>query len=392
MHRRATLLVSLLTFLLAAQSASAQGAWRLTIADFNSEGVMLRGVDASGLRVTPAAGGDERAVPYEQFLELTRAASSAQPTGKFILHMTGGDRLGGEPAGIKGNNLLWKSTSIGDVSIPMKRLVALTAGMRAIPEQHRDDVVTLSNGDTIHGIIATIADGKITIQTDAGPSEAPLASTVMVSFAATPAAAAQKSFRLRFVDGSSMIVPSITLNGDTFAVPLGQDAPRQIPISRIAAIEQVNGPVSWLSTRAPAEAVYSPYFGSDNLYPPKMDANYRGEEIRFRDERFTRGIGVHAYSRLSWNLDGAYAALRTRYAIDGDGPLADVTVRIYLDDKVVHQQEHVRAGQLSKVALIDLGQAKKLTLEVDFGANGAAQDRFNWIEPALMKVKPAESK
>jgi len=392
MHRRVTALVSLFASLLVTQSALAQGAWRLTTADFHSEGVMLRGVDAAGLHVTPATGGDERVVPYEQFLELTRAASSAQPAGKYILHMSGGDRLGGEPAGIKGNSLLWKSISVGDVPIPMKRLVALTAGMRAVPEQHRDDVVTLSNGDSIHGIIATIDDGKITIQTDAGPSEAPLSSIVTISFAATPASAAQKSFRLRFVDGSSMLVPSISLSGENFAVPLGQDAPRKIPISRIAVVEQVNGPVSWLSTRAPAEAVYSPYFGSDNLYPPKMDANYRGEEIRFRDERFARGIGVHAYSRLSWALDGTYAALRTRYAIDGDGPLADVTVRILLDDKVVHQQEHVRAGELSQIVLIDLAQAKKLTLEVDFGANGAAQDRFNWIEPALMKVKPAESK
>src|SRR5206468_11290317 len=131
------------------------------------------------------------------------------------------------------------------------------------------------------------------------------------------------------------------------------------------------------STRAPAESVYIPYFGNDSLYAAKMDANYKGEEIRFRDTRFARGIGVHAYSRLAWDLDGTYAAFRTRYAIDGDGPLADVTVRIKLDDKVAYEKEHVRAGVLSAVVLLDLTNAKRLTLEVDFGANGSTQDRFN---------------
>ena len=34
---------------------------------------------------------------------------------------------------------------------------------------------------------------------------------------------------------------------------------------------------------------------------------------------------------------------------------------------------------------IDVGGAKQLTLEVDFGRNGDIQDRFDWIEPGLVK-------
>jgi hypothetical protein len=66
-----------------------------------------------------------------------------------------------------------------------------------------------------------------------------------------------------------------------------------------------------------------------------------------------------------------------------------VTVRVKLDDQVVHEQQNVRAGALSPVVLVDLGEAKELTLEVDFGANIDSEDRLNWIEPALLKVKPA---
>ena len=66
-----------------------------------------------------------------------------------------------------------------------------------------------------------------------------------------------------------------------------------------------------------------------------------------------------------------------------------MTVRVKLDDKVVHEREHFHAGELSPPVVLDLNGATSLTLEVDYGANADAEDRLNWIEPALLKVKPA---
>ena len=57
--------------------------------------------------------------------------------------------------------------------------------------------------------------------------------------------------------------------------------------------------------------------------------------------------------------------------------------------RVLHEADHVHAGVLSPVVSVDIGDAKALTLEVDYGANYDVQDRFNWIEPALLKKKPA---
>ena len=58
-----------------------------------------------------------------------------------------------------------------------------------------------------------------------------------------------------------------------------------------------------------------------------------------------------------------------------------------LDDKPVYEKQHVRGGTLSPVVVIDLGAAKKLTLEVE-GGPGYVQDRLNWIEPALLREVP----
>ena len=66
-----------------------------------------------------------------------------------------------------------------------------------------------------------------------------------------------------------------------------------------------------------------------------------------------------------------------------------MTVRIKVDGKVVHEQPNLRADVLAPVVIVDLPTAAKmLTLEVDYGAANDTQDRFNWIEPALLKKKP----
>jgi hypothetical protein len=391
MRTSVVILLTLLCIHATIGAARAQSAWTLTTADFHADPVVLKAIDAAGAHVTPLAGGPERVVALGDFLEITRPAVPGQPAGKYVLHMVGGDRLGGEPVAIKGDNLVWNSPAVGEIAIPMKRLIALSQpGKPAPASTQRSDVITLNNGDTLSGIVATLGAGKVSVQTDAGSSEVALDSVSAIHFAATPARpTAERAFRVRFADGSAVVVPTLESRGaDLLDLTFSKDVVRQVPLSRVTAIEQVNGPVSWLSTRPPAENVYVPYFGNDQLYPARMDADYRGEEIRFHDRRFARGIGVHAYSRLAWNLDGSYAAFRARYAIDGDLPLADVTVRVKLDDKVAYEQQHVRAGTLSPVVLLDLAGAKRITLEVDFGDNGAAQDRLNWIEPALLKTMP----
>lgn len=377
-----------ITFL--AGFARAQSSWTLTTADFHTDPVLLNGIDESGVHVSALSDRTKRVVALDHFLELTRQGVPEAITGKFVLHMAGGDRLGGQPVSIKGNDLLWENPVLGQLRLPMKRLIGITQPGKMPPDARpRMDIVSLANGDTLKGIVTNIGDGKVAVQADAGNSEIALSSVASIDFAATGnAAMPDKAFRIRFEDGSSIVAPTLSLSDDHLKLDLSKDENRQVDLKRIIAIEQVNGPVSWLSTRTPIESIYVPYFGNRLLYPARMDANYRGSDLRFGDQRFVRGIGVHAYSRLAWNLDGSYAGFRTRYAIDGDSPLADVTVRIKLDDKVAYEKQHIHAGVLSPVVLLELKDAKRLTLEVDFGEAGGAQDRLNWIEPALMKTLP----
>jgi hypothetical protein len=373
--------------------ASAEDGWLLTTAQFKTDTVSLKGIDSSGVKVASVSGGQERTIPMDDFLDITRTLPAAQTSGRFALHLVGGDRLAGEPVGLKGDSLIWKNADLGEISIPGSKMVAITPPAQNAPiERQHEDVIRLSNGDAVHGIIAAMGAEAITVQTSSGNSDVPMNSVASINFAMTPGnASAQRGFRVRLDDGSSLVGSEARLDGDHLVLTLGKNADQKIDLAHIAAIEQVNGPVSWLSARTPSEAAYYRFIGGPQEPAAYMDRQWGGQRrIEFKGHVFAHGIGVHALSRLTWTLNGQYETFRTKYVIESDaGGIADAMVRIKLDDKVVYEKAHVRSGHMSPVIYQDLKGAKTLTLEVD-GGSAYAQDTLDWIEPALLKVKPPE--
>jgi len=391
MQLRYQLLALLLPALVMSQRVPAAEKWVLTTADFRSQPVEVRGLDASGVNVADVGSSQTRVVPAEQFLDLRRSGAvvAAPSNAKFVLYLTGGDKLVGEPINLTADSLVWKNNLLGDYPIATASLRGITRSASQSPaEQGREDVVSLSNGEAVRGIIASLSNQTVTVQVNGANNDVPLSSVASISFAATPGPEGPKhGFRVRFDDGSSIVVTDAKFVGGNLSLGTGKP---DIPLAQVVAIEQVNGPVSWLSSRAPMEAVSYPFVGPARSVPAYMDRAYASEApIQFKDETFSHGIAVHAYSKITWPLDGSYAAFRTRFAVDGDSPMADVTVRIRLDDKVIFEQKNITAGTLSEPVIRDLGGARTLTFEVD-GSAGFAQDALDWIEPALLKTAPAK--
>jgi hypothetical protein len=375
--------------------------WILTTADFKSETVSIRSIDDSGIHV-PADGGDERTIAMDHFLQLDRVGQPhATGAPKLFLWLIDGDHVGGAPVGVSGESLNWHSPGLGDLSFPLAQVRAIQRSAQPPPQStpsgttapRTEDVLTLANGDTLRGIISDLNGETISLQLSGGDvTPVPLTSIAAADFATpagistAPQAVPKRGFRVTTSDGTVITTDSIKLAGRELHVMLPGAADRPIPLSSLSAIEQINGPVLWLSSLAPSENVQIPAF-SQHIEPAQMDRTVSGDPIRFNDREFTHGIGVHSYSRLVFRIDPGCTSFRTQFAIDGDQPWADVTVRVKLDDHVAFEKPHVTSGTLSDVVKLDLDGAKTLTLEVDYGDNYDVQDRLNWIEPALLRSK-----
>ena len=279
------------------------------------------------------------------------------------------------------------------MSLPIRQVTAFVKSSSPAPDLDQPlarDLVQLANGDRVEGVVTGISPDKITLTVngDATPIQLDAIAAIRFATAGQSHPPADRGFRIRLTDGSSFIASEVKLDGQELILTLADQSNRRLKLDAVSAIEQVNGPLLWLSSLKPVEDKQIPQF--DLTWPTRMDRGVTGARIRF-GRIYDHGIGVHAKSILTFSLEGpyqSYKAFRTQYAIDDDGDLADVTVRIRLDDRTVHTQEHVKAGKLSPVILLPLDGAKKLTLEVDYGENGDTQDRFNWIEPALLRDRP----
>lgn len=397
-HLLKTALVTTLLFL--AAGVLAQDSWVLTGSDFRRTAVIVESLDSQGLRIATAEGA-KSIRPVDEVLRLERTSAAPATTQKFTLFLHGGDRIVGEIGELKDEMLKWSNPAIGELSLPLSKLrgISKITAPPGLDLERKEDQVVLSNHDVVRGVIAGIEDGKILVQTGGDTVPVPLASSDSIFFASTARQpnATSSSWRIQFTDGSILTASVVTLKDGRLAFQL--PAEKGVPASKIAysanlsnlqSIEQLNGPVSWLSDRPPSVNQQVP-FNSESTFPARMNLNVFGKPLRVGTQVFEKGIGVHANSIVTFPLDGSYSIFRTRYAIDttSDVSKAVVIVRILLDGRVVHEENNFRAFKLSPVVTIGLSGAKELTLEVLAAGATDTQDRLDWIEPALIRKAPA---
>jgi hypothetical protein len=327
--------------------------WSLT--DSSLSPASVDSVTISDTGVTGSlANGKKMSVPLDGFVSLVQGRSSPVPAGSFVIHTSTGERLVGLPVTSTTDSLTWETKTVGTRTVPLASVIAITRS------------------------------------TDAPAGEAPqedVANVSSVRFASTggggkPKSDAAAPFVVGLIDGTLVRATAVKADAAGWTLSIGGADPVRISTAQVVRLDHVAGPVLWLSALTPTTVTYMPYLGEN--YPPVTDATVSHEPIRYGDRTYDRGIGVHARTTLTYDLDGAHPTFRARYATDPTMPLADVVVRVRVDDKVVHEAK-VKGGALSDVVWADLTGAKTLSLEVDFGAGLHAQDRLNWVETALLK-------
>jgi NPCBM/NEW2 domain-containing protein len=379
----------------AAALALGDDVWVLTDAQLTTSSLKLVSLDQNSVNVLRGDGSQPAAISWDDIVELTHPLQgSVPPSGPFQLILAGGDRLGGEPAASAGDQLQWKSAELGQLAIPLDHVAAIARG--AVPperlaEKRADDQVQLANGDSAHGIVMQIGPDGVALQTANATPTLPWDSISAVLFSTdsqAKGAGTERMFRVGFANGDCISAGGVSLAGDQLKLTFADKSTAVVSLGGVSEIEQVNGPVSWLTSREPIENIYRPMF--DEKFPARFDWTVDGEQpIVSKYPGFHHGIGCHSYSKITYALDGGYPFFRARFAVDTDSPLADVTVRVLLDDKVAWEEKNVKAGMIYPAIVVPLGDAKRLGLEVDYGDNYATQGRFVWLDPALVRRPPS---
>ena len=170
----------------------------------------------------------------------------------------------------------------------------------------------------------------------------------------------------------------------------------QLPLGLIAELLVLNDRyafLGWLPVDAgPARAPFDPP-GAEPLgmvWRHRIDRAVDGAALQAGGRSWTRGIGVHAPSRLTWKLAGKWGRLRTWAGLQDPKRAGrvrgSVQFRIFVDGKQVYESALARGGDATlRIPDIPLTDAQVLVLEVDDGGDGPVMDRANWLRPMLLR-------
>jgi hypothetical protein len=333
------------------------------------------------------ANGEKVSLRLDDVVQLQRDLKVNSPPG-FVLCTVGGGRLVGQQRNLEGSTLNWFVTGVGEVAVPVDQVLGILRNQTlddALTAVRNDDEIRLQNGDAVRGTVTAADEKTFTIVPTTGDPVTLTSDVIARVLIAAPAqgrpANPTPKFVVRLADGTVLPCTAVAIANDTLQIaPVGAEV-RGIPIGQVVAIEHTGGPVRWLADRTPTLAVYTPFFGG--TYTHRLNRSVTGGPIRVAGKTYDHGIGVHSYSKLTYAVEPGDREFRTQYAIEDALPYADVDVRIYVDDKLVHEQKSFRTGTLSPTIETDLRGAKSLTLEVDYGNGYDVQDRLNWINPAI---------
>ncbi len=332
----------------------------------------------------------EDVVSWGKCMEAARGPAIVLADGSLVI---------GDLASSTRENLVVDAGCFGQLSLPLDLVAAVVVRMPAAPlerDQLLDlvargsgvtDRVLLTNGDEIAGTIAAIQEGKV--QIDAGSSSVQAETARIRGLVYNPALRRRLESRgrrawLGFRDGSRLLAESATFDGKvleaTLAAGLKVTAQGEPPVF----LQPLGGKIVYLSDLEPVAYRHVPYLSLS--WPFHADRNAMGGMLRAGGRLFLKGIGMHSASRLSYEVGEPMQRLEAELALDDQmAGRGSVRYRVFVDGALRYTSPLVRGGASPVAARVDLGQAKRIDLVVDFAERADEADCADWIDARLIR-------
>ena len=123
---------------------------------------------------------------------------------------------------------------------------------------------------------------------------------------------------------------------------------------------------------------------------PRVNQSFSGETMSIGGRKFARGIGTHAASSLSLDLEGKGQEFCARVGVDEGKKTHAGSVEFLVlgDGKELWSSGIMRGGQPAKGIDVDLAGVKVLELRVTDGGDGVDSDHADWADARIVAHEP----
>jgi hypothetical protein len=192
---------------------------------------------------------------------------------------------------------------------------------------------------------------------------------------------------LVLANGSRLTVVGTTLasGANTLQAKTTLGDTLEIPVRHVAALDAHQGAAVYLSELTPRECRDTPYLGVS--WPYSRDVSVAGRPLFLAGGTYDKGLGMHAASRITYDLGGKYKRFEAWVGLDGrTGLRGRAVIRVLVDGKQRDIGGSERTGRDPPLPVrLDVRGARELTLEVDFARFGDVQAHVDWADARLIR-------
>jgi NPCBM/NEW2 domain len=280
-------------------------------------------------------------------------------------------------------SVIWSSAPEGvdDADLLLRRLAT---------DNRRSDMLWLRNGDRIEGSLLGVDEKEARIRPAAGKEiklQRDKLAVVAFNTELARAPRARRPYgRLVLADGCRISLAAAHTDGNALAGKTLWGAAVHIPLERLIALSIHRGRAVYLSDLKPRRYEHTPYL--DLRWPYRLDASVAGYDLRVAGNTFDKGIGLHAESKLTYEVSAGYQWFEALVGLDDrTGREGSAVIEVLVDGKA---RDVGAARELSgrgdpKSIRVNVAGAQELTLEVKFGRRGDVQDHVDWVDARLIK-------
>jgi hypothetical protein len=275
----------------------------------------------------------------------------------------------------------------GSITAPLAWCSAIRLqDQAALPGTVDQDTLILPN-DRVQGEIDGIANGKVNLKLGGKTVPVDLSRVSALAFANKGRGSEDRTglrLGLDLGGGEKLTGQWVALTPDLLTVKTEWGANVEIPVASLSRLEVKNGKLVYLSDLKPAELRQIPYL--DGSYTLGLDRSATGRPLRLSGKGYSRGLGSHSRSDLTYALDGGFQTFAATLGIDDAvGPAGSVIFRVYGDDKPLFESPVVRGGDTPIDLKLPVKGVLLLRLEVDYADGGDAADLADWADARLLR-------
>jgi hypothetical protein len=199
---------------------------------------------------------------------------------------------------------------------------------KQLPRRGNQDILAVKVEGVINGIEGTLSDsatpeGKIPFEY--GPSEnkrkrdIDLANAQGVIFQRTLGADALPPLcKVHDVHQNVLVAAKLTLGEKTLTIDTVSGAHVEYPLAAVARLDYSNDKIVFLSDLKPAEQIEKSRQGRVEVL--RLDKNLENGPLQLEGQIYAKGLALHAFTDLTYNLDGKYAKFEAVLGMDDQVP------------------------------------------------------------------------